>query len=72
MGNGSKTVRTTGESGVTIRESNERAPLLNHASSRSYSIAPPGPEEIADLVHERSHFNLAGLTPNDFWVLVGS
>lgn len=50
----------------------ERSPLIN-GQSRS---PPPGydsvprPEEVDGMLRENRHFNLAGLAPSRFWILV--
>lgn len=50
-------------------QSNERSHLLARSSSPGYSAVPSG-EEVEVRLGEKKHFNLAGLTPRSFWILV--
>jgi len=49
--------------------SDERSPLLQRSDAVGYSTGPD-PEAVDGKLAEGRHFNLAGLTPNRFWVLV--
>jgi len=49
--------------------SDERSPLLQRSDSVGYSTVPRA-EDVDGKLAEGKHFNLAGLTPNRFWILV--
>jgi hypothetical protein len=46
----------------------ERTGLLASTGSNGYSTLPRG-EDVQELA-EKKHFNLAGLPPRTFWILV--